>query len=721
MKKNQILIKRQSIGLKSRDARQSRVFRVLSRICGISILLFVALLAGMKNDVVSGQTQRILKNPNELLSEKNSKRGGDQNFNLEIKYADNLIFNPSSGQFDKVRLRNYNGELVGPTMRVRPGQLLKINLMNKLPQDDPSCQSNQSQDIPHCYNSTNLHTHGWHVSPTGNSDNVLLDIKPGTNLDYEYYLPKDHPAGTFWYHSHRHGSTALQVSSGMAGTLIVEGFRPLKDKDINGIADIDTIFKDPGGNRFTDRVFMFEQIQYACLDSKGKIITDSKGAWVCPEGKVGGIEQYGAQFGPPTWAKSGRFTMINGMLQPLLETQTGKIERWRLIHGGVRDTISFRIARSKVQFNTREEMNRELEKLQKLPPSEQNAWLKTNCSPEAAQAYRQLEFAADGLTREKMAVKPINVLQPGYRSDILVAFDKPGMYCVLDDDTPPENGIIPITSNDNTKMALMAVPSVNLNDTRLLSMVFVTGETAYKGEPENYIADQLITANQDLPPTVKNDLKKLRVPEFAPHKSIGEKEVTGKQELSFAIRSASDGSTLFQVANKVKPEQLDYFSYDPNRIDRILRLGGVDEWTLTTGSVGHPYHIHVNPFQIIQIYKPPPPGSSKPYGDPVVDGNGNCTDFDSKGDLDPQYCDQIGVWRDTLFIKNPKLDFTGLSRGYTVIMRTRYERYIGDFVLHCHILDHEDGGMMQNVRIAPKGGYLEGNPVPIEGVKTHGH
>jgi hypothetical protein len=59
------------------------------------------------------------------------------------------------------------------------------------------------------------------------------------------------------------------------------------------------------------------------------------------------------------------------------------------------------------------------------------------------------------------------------------------------------------------------------------------------------------------------------------------------------------------------------------------------------------------------------------------------------------------------------------SMGYLITMRTRYERYIGDFVLHCHILDHEDGGMMQNVRIAPIGGYLEGNPVPTE--RKHSH
>jgi len=40
---------------------------------------------------------------------------------------------------------------------------------------------------------------------------VLLSINPGVDFEYVYNLPPDHPAGTFWYHSHRHGSTALQV------------------------------------------------------------------------------------------------------------------------------------------------------------------------------------------------------------------------------------------------------------------------------------------------------------------------------------------------------------------------------------------------------------------------------------------------------------------------------------------------------------------------------
>jgi hypothetical protein len=62
-----------------------------------------------------------------------------------------------------------------------------------------------------------------------------------------------------------------------------------------------------------------------------------------------------------------------------------------------------------------------------------------------------------------------------------------------------------------------------------------------------------------------------------------------------------------------------------------------------------------------------------------------------------------GVWKDTLWIKSQISSPTGLTNPptgiYKVVIRTRYERYIGQFVLHCHILDHEDQGMMPNVSI----------------------
>jgi len=36
-----------------------------------------------------------------------------------------------------------------------------------------------------------------------------------------------------------------------------------------------------------------------------------------------------------------------------------------------------------------------------------------------------------------------------------------------------------------------------------------------------------------------------------------------------------------------------------------------------------------------------------------------------------------------------------------VKVRTRYVRYVGQFVIHCHILPHEDLGMMQVVEVVP--------------------
>lgn len=657
-----------------------------------------------------------LNNPRELTSQRNIKRGGDLNFDLEIKYAYNSIFNPATGQNDRVYLRSYNGQLAGPTMRVLPGQTLRINLMNNLPVNDPSCKSNQNVEIPHCYNSTNLHTHGWHVSPTGNSDNVLLDIAPGVSFDYEYYLPKDHPAGTFWYHSHRHGSTAIQVSSGMAGVLLVEGFRQLKDKPINGIADIDTILKYVNGRRYEDRIMMFQQIQYACVDAKGNPVNDpntGNPVWNCPTnpkvpGQVGGIEQYGTQFGPGTWAQSGRFTTINGQVQPIIRTETGKLERWRLIHAGVRDTINFNVRRANLNASTPAEMEKALADVQKLPPAQQADWLAKNCYQPGGDVT-QIEMAVDGLTRKQMSAKTQNILQPGYRSDVLMSFDRPGIYCVADEELIPQGSINSIAPAAN----LTEAKTAELNGTALLGMVFVSGGKPYTESAQDYTAAQLIAANPDLPAAVKDDLKALRVPEFVPHRDVLPSEVTGKQENTFAIRLASDTTTtLFQIAKKYQPEQQDYFSYDPDRIDRVLTLGGVDEWWLSSGSIGHPFHIHVNPFQIIEILKPD--------GTSVVGADGKCSDGG-----DPQYCDQIGIWRDTLFVKNPNFNPTGLNegknKGYLIKMRTRYERYVGDFVLHCHILDHEDQGMMQNIRIAPAGGYFKGNPVPTKSAGPHKH
>ncbi|WP_242673793.1 multicopper oxidase domain-containing protein [Stutzerimonas kirkiae] len=50
-------------------------------------------------------------------------------------------------------------------------------------------------------------------------------------------------------------------------------------------------------------------------------------------------------------------------------------------------------------------------------------------------------------------------------------------------------------------------------------------------------------------------------------------------------------------------------------------------------------------------------------------------------------------------MKNPAEFLAPKQELDTVVVRTRYQRYTGDFVLHCHILDHVDQSMMQLIRI----------------------
>lgn len=161
--------------------------------------------------------------------------------NLNIMYsnpAEAKLRNPLSPIPTGLHVRTYNGQLSSPTIRVRPGDTVRVNLDNQLcdnPKDRESCQKNEDT-----YDVTNLHAHGLWISPTGNSDNVLLNIKPGRQFQYEWNIPSDHPSGLFWYHPHMHGSTAIQVAGGMGGALVIKGDRvPTPEK--NG--DIDTILK----------------------------------------------------------------------------------------------------------------------------------------------------------------------------------------------------------------------------------------------------------------------------------------------------------------------------------------------------------------------------------------------------------------------------------------------------------------------------------------------
>ncbi|MEM8640889.1 MAG: multicopper oxidase family protein [Cyanobacteria bacterium P01_G01_bin.54] len=644
-------------------------------------------------------SERIFRNPPRLEFREESiapltlqaapTRGGSKEFDLNIQYTEGKLYNPGTQTFDKVNLRSYvgtdtdpNRPYVAPLIEVEPGDTIRVDLNNQLPAD-PSC-INQPKDvnIPHCFNGTNLHTHGLWISPTGNSDNVLLSINPGVPFQYEYNLPPDHPAGTFWYHPHRHGSTALQVSSGMAGALIVRGDR-LPSPIANG--DIDTLLKRPDGGEIPEKILVLQQIQYYCPDQKGNPKTNSDGTWLCEPGDVGIINSY-TNLNGPGWTTSGRYTSINGEVLPQFSAKAGEIERWRMIHAGVADTISLEFR--KFQGDASE--------INSLAAINADSYIEKYC-PGDPLPYSVI--ADDGLTRAQAWQTTLTTLQPGYRSDALVVFPEVGQYCVVDTAAPQSGNV----NQTNPSRQLLGLVKVEMGKT-------ITPQPIY-----DYVTEQLVLAAQRMmPDSIKQDVianleDGLKFTKFIPHPDITSAEVKegqNKQELAFNLDVGEKEIEIppkFQIADCLDPKACKLQSYVPDHIDRELTLGTADQWTLESVewtkhaiSLGHPFHIHVNPFQIVAIFDP----KGKDISEPCDPNELTCTEDDG----DPQYQGLKGVWKDTIWIKGPvkaqsdKKDQVE-TKPYRIVVRTRYQRYIGEFVLHCHILDHEDQGMMQNVEI----------------------
>jgi blue copper oxidase len=110
------------------------------------------------------------------------------------RYAANLLKGPEN------TLMTLPDSYLGPVMRFRKGQKIRIRLRNGLPEP------------------TIAHWHGLHV-PMLMDGHPMYAIDPGETFVYEFEMRNR--AGLYFYHPHTHEATATQVYRGMAGAIIV--------------------------------------------------------------------------------------------------------------------------------------------------------------------------------------------------------------------------------------------------------------------------------------------------------------------------------------------------------------------------------------------------------------------------------------------------------------------------------------------------------------------
>jgi FtsP/CotA-like multicopper oxidase with cupredoxin domain len=422
--------------------------------------------------------------------------------------------------------------------------------------------------------------------------------------------------GIHWYHAHKHGSTALNVSNGMTGAFIIEG---RYDDDLNAFYGDE---QTPLWTR-TQPVLVINQLGVTPNLARGS-------------------------FGEAPLSVNGRF-------QPRLTMRPGEVQLWRIVNTSSQSSALFLGP-------------------PKLDPS------KTGVDPTTDFEWRQL--AQDGVQfadvnyQRSQNISSINVA-PGNRIDLLVkAPTNPG--------TAPYN--FQVSPN---------VSRAQLKGVATLLSVAVSGT-----RPENAKRTQFIPRAPAFPPFLRD---------------ITDDEVRYSPKRTFSFNSKGQGQAHQHTLNDKQ--------FSETGIGVTTFLNSVEEWkivntTIDAGQVDHPFHIHINPFQIVEVFNPNekitnPTDPTKqidkyvtdPPPFPTVQCQLNLGDPDTWKDCHNTK-QRFGIWWDVFAIPTAKsVTPTGGGTAVTVPgffrMRSRFVDYPGLWVIHCHILAHEDRGMMTIVQVLP--------------------
>ncbi len=577
-----------------------------------------------------------------------------------------------------------------PTIRARVGDRVEITLMNQVnvdafnasldaqnaakPLDQPNACDQSSQtgrtgvttniypgdpafdNMPNCFHGSstaNLHYHGTHVSPNVIEDNVFVQLRPSPFVngkptvnekflvdhdfpkifadcqmghsphvwedlpkkwtdqqykmltDYDKTLPpqgeplwpKDQTAidakqwpqyyigaypscfklpvwngkpdsmgqapGTHWYHAHKHGSTALNLSNGMAGAFIITGEY---DDAIRKLYNT------------TEQVMVLQQYD-SVLNLERAVGT--------------GV---------------GEQIYVNGQFQPVVQMKAGETQFWRIVNACHQKTAA--------------------------------PLTVSTTSGTSPAGLRWVQTAQDGVqlhpTNYQLGVK---IAQPGGPG---TAWTNPQMTTPMT--APPWFGNlapgnrVDLLVQADPKATVGAVYTVKAGNQVILTVKVIAGAVPALTFPAPE------ASFPKMPPFLDVNLKATKTRTFS---------------FSTSPKTGRDGPSGI-----APPDQtINNKKFSDHLINECMTLGTTEEWTLNNTNVGgggpaHPFHIHINPFQIVAI-KTSATTPEIPLPEPWI-------------------------WWDNI----------ALPPGGYIKMRSRFVDYTGVYVFHCHILGHEDRGMM---------------------------
>ena len=584
----------------------------------------------------------------------------------------------------------------GTRLQLQPGDHLKIRLVNKLPK---ITDSHQAEAAGHAYlalNPVNIHTHGLLVSthfptvdnPTYGDNIFVMTLNPANGplpadsmthgdvrigyTDYDIAIPQDHPSGLFWFHPHIHGIAFNQVTSGMAGIITIGdvGDYVCKNaacsKDLAKIPVRHIIIKDT--EILKNGTLLDQPDRKFCNPTPAA----GKPSWrgFCP-----GVAKTskGASYTGGRW-----FFPLNGQPYPAIKMASASGEIWRITSASASSSLDLHLWNAKQG----RDMLFQVLAIDGIAVDTNGGITPSDITAESGAKIKAIpcpsSVAPDGKTTAPICTRSI-LMMPSSRVELWVV-DRDKQDRVVkpvagDQAVFRTNGVNTGPGGDNW-------PAIDLGLVRFggsgsaakgPQTLAVKGEAADLANPQRLAADfKEANAKVGAVATCKP------LPAGHMRRIFFNTPTTNPSALGLGYEEVDEnGKTVPGTFRDVAP-------FDPATPTVCVPLGKgntavSEKWQLVNlTNENHNFHIHQTRFSLISA--DPIQHGRVPRSKDILIDNVPLPHTDGK------VCVSVQDWRN------------GVCTAHPIDVEIPFA-IAGDFVYHCHILLHEDDGMMARIRV----------------------
>ncbi len=602
----------------------------------------------------------------------------------------------------------------GMRLQLQPGDHLKMRFINQLPPAPPDAE--HVQEMPEMLkdNPTNLHTHGLIVeprqatpsNPTYGDYIYLLSYPkgklptsqmPGLDytdqpLDYDIYIPPNHPTGLFWIHPHVHGLAFNQMSYGMSGIITIGSETSVLSRPISSTPL-------PSSQSLAVRHLTLKDMQ---VFADNTVLSQEDPGFCDPDYSTGpprngfcpGIDT--TSDGGPDYTGGKWFFSINGQVYPTITlAQSGEV--WRITHASGSRTYQLGLnddgTGNPLQFQVLAVDGVTLDGaagLQALSAAVGGKFVPVKCS-----------FSLPGSAAVPVCATGLHMM-PSSRIEIWVPPSASGGSATLvtysyntgpaGDDWPAANlAHVVFTPGIGKPVAGLIVKgsaaSLVASSGLLGAPVMIDGGSGSPGISLQNAPTLALRLSPAARVSLREHLAALSAPEAIPSAPCAALAPGHRRRIFFGLPPGDPDDfglgyeEIDQHGNVVPGTFRDITQFDHSVIDVCLPLGQnnttvTELWELVNVSgEDHNFHIHQTKFRVLAMNSGSAPPTALMDNIPVLHGSDSCDG-------------SIQTWQ------------SGACKVQSVFVSIPFSE-VGDFVYHCHILEHEDGGMMAHIRVIP--------------------